>query len=126
MDIKKSIEEIEEKYGLAITGEPYESMIKKKIAEILNQIPNDKIVAIRGAGEHTKELISIEGCNIQFKCIFDYSKQEKEIVEIAGKEWEVYPCNSINEIDIDIIVISSYAHRKKIHEELEKYKKTLL
>lgn len=126
MDIKKSIEEIEEKYGLAITGEPYESMIKKKIAEILNQIPNDKIVAIRGAGEHTKELISIEGCNIQFKCIFDYSKQEKEIVEIAGKEWEVYPCNSINEIDIDIIVISSYAHRKKIHEELEKYKKNFI
>ena len=30
MDIKKSIEEIEEKYGLAITGEPYESMIKKE------------------------------------------------------------------------------------------------
>jgi len=126
MNIKELIVSVMEKYDLKLTGELYESIIKKQIVEILNYIPDGKTVAIRGAGEHTKELLSIEGCNVQFKYIFDYSRQEKGIVEIAGKEWEVYPCNSINEIDIDIIVISSYANRKKINEELEKYKKNFI
>lgn len=119
MNIKEIITSIEEKYGLEVS-ETYGIMIKNKIVEILNRIPDDKIVAIRGAGEHTRELLSIEGCNVKFKCIFDYSKQKKEIINISGKEWEVYPCNSIMSMHIDIIVISSYTHRKKIHDELEK------
>lgn len=119
MNIKEAIISIEKKYGLEVS-KPYEIMIKNKIVEILNQIPHDKIVAVRGAGEHTSELLSIEGCNVHFKYIFDYSKQEKEIVKIAGKKREVYPCNLIMAMNIDIIIISSYTHRKKIREELEK------
>lgn len=126
MNIKALILSVMEKYGLQVTGELYESIIKKKIVEILNKIPKDKTVAIRGAGYHTEELLSIEGCTLQFKYIFDYSRQEKGIVEIAGKELEVYPCSMIDQLDIDIMIISSYAHRKKIRDELEKSQKKFI
>ena len=126
MNIKELIVSVMEKYDLKLTGELYESIIKKQIVEILNYIPDGKTVAIRGAGEHTKELLSIEGCKVQFKYIFDYSRQEKGIVEIAGKELEVYPCSMIDQMDIDIMIISSYAHRKKIRDELEKSQKKFI
>ncbi len=126
MNIKESIMSIMEKYGLNISGKLYETSIKEEIVKILNQIPKNKIVAIRGAGYHTEELLSIEGCTLQFKYIFDYSRQEKGIVEIAGKELEVYPCSMIDQLDIDIMIISSYAHRKKIRDELEKSQKKFI
>lgn len=74
MNIKESIMSIMEKYGLNISGKLYETSIKEEIVKILNQIPKNKIVAIRGAGYHTEELLSIEGCTLQFKYIFDYSR----------------------------------------------------
>ena len=91
MDIRQSIDAIEEKYGLKDTGGFYEASIKTKVAEILNQIPVNKTVAIRGAGEHTSELLSLQGCNINFKYIFDYAVQKETILEIAGKKFIVYP-----------------------------------
>ena len=126
MNIKKSIETIEKKYGLKELGNFYESKIKNEIVKILNRLPMDKTIAIRGAGEHTSKLLSIEGCNINFKFIFDYSKQRKETVEIAGRKLEIYPCSEIDAMDIDIMIISSYTHRKKIREELEKYQKDFI
>ncbi len=120
MNIKKSIKSIMEKYCLYISGKLYETNIIEEIVKILNNIPENKTIAIRGAGYHTEKLLSIEGCTAQFKYIFDYSKKEKEIVEIAGKEREIYPCSIIDSVDFDIIIISSYTHRKRIREELEK------
>ena len=43
-------------------------------------------MAIRGAGEHTEELLSLGYYNDKFICIFDYSEQKKETKIIAGKE----------------------------------------
>lgn len=127
MDIKKSIKSIKEKYGLSIReGELYESRIKNKIIEVLNNIPDDKTVAIRGAGEHTEELLSLGYYNDKFICIFDYSEQKKETRIIAGKEWEVYPCSAIDRMDIDIIVISSYTHRKKSVKNWKNIRRILL
>ena len=126
MDIVESITSIEKKYGLNNLGGLYGEDIKKEIAKILNHIPKDKIVAVRGAGEHTEKLLSLEGCNICVKYIFDYKIQKKGTVEIAGKKFFMYPCSAIADIDIDIIIISSYSHRKEIRMELEKYKKNFI
>ncbi len=35
-------------------------------------------MAIRGAGEHTEELLSLGYYNDKFICIFDYSEQKKK------------------------------------------------
>ena len=120
MNIRESIAAIEEKYGLKDAGGFYEANIKKEITKILNHIPENKIIAVRGAGEHTAELFSLEECNIDFKYVFDYAVQKKTIMKIAGVEREVYPCNAIDGMDIDFVIISSYTHRKRIREELEK------
>lgn len=119
MNIKETIAAISEKYGLKVDGESFEMKIKKTIVQILNQIPRDKKIAIRGAGVHTQELLSLEGLAAGFECILDYAVQEKGICNIAGKEWDIYPSNMIDELDIDIVIISSYTHRKRIREELK-------
>lgn len=126
MDIAEQIASIEIKYGLNNIGEGYGERVKKEITKILNQIPEDKTVAIRGAGEHTEELLSLEGCNTCVKYIFDYAVQKKETMEIAGRKFDIYPCSDIGNMDIDIIIISSYSHRKEIRRELEKYKKNFI
>ena len=77
MDIAKSIKSIERKYGLNNVGDGYGERVKKEIVKILNYIPEDKIVAVRGAGEHTRELLSLQNCNACFKYIFDYAVQKK-------------------------------------------------
>lgn len=121
MNIKETIADIAERYGLKVEGESFEAKIKRTIVQILNQIPRNKKIAIRGAGTHTKQLLSLEGLDTTiFECIFDYATQEKRTIKIAEKMWDVYPSNAINEMDIDIVVISSYTHRKRIREELEK------
>ncbi len=120
MNIKETIAVIAEKYGLYVSEESFETKIKDAIVQILNQVPKDKKIAIRGAGEHTRELLSLEGLTAGFECILDYASLEKGTCEIAGKEWDIYPSSAIDELDIDIVVVSSYTHRKRIYEELEK------
>ena len=95
MDIAKSITSIEKRYGLNNIGWGYGENIKKEITKILNQIPEDKIVAVRGAGEHTRELLSLQDCNACFKYIFDYAVQKKETIEISDKKFDIYPCSYI-------------------------------
>lgn len=73
-----------------------------------------------------KNCFLLKNVKTKFKYIFDYSKEKKEIKRIAGKDWEIYPCDAINSMDIDVIVISSYTHRKKIREELEKIQKNFI
>ncbi len=126
MDIAKSIKSIERKYGLNNVGDGYGERVKKEIVKILNYIPEDKIVAVRGAGEHTRELLSLQNCNACFKYIFDYAVQKKETIEISDKKFDIYPCSYIEDMNIDIIIISSYSHRKEIRRELEKCHKDFI
>lgn len=122
MVLKDSIALIAQKYGLECKGLDFQKRIKDTIVEILNQIPKDKKVVIRGAGEHTKELLLLEKCNAEFDAIFDYSVKEKEIKKIAGRERIVYSGKLLPEFGVDVVIISSYSHRKEIRAELEQIK----
>ncbi|MDE6760104.1 MAG: hypothetical protein K2J90_05400 [Lachnospiraceae bacterium] len=126
MNLRETIASIGEMHGLKIDGESYETKIRKSIVEILNQIPKDKKVAIRGAGTHTSELLSLEGCSARFECILDYAVKENDILRIKEQEWPLYPSSAIDQLDIDVVVISSYTRRKEIREELQKNEKPLI
>lgn len=122
MVIKDSIAVIAEKYGLLYKGIDFQTKIKDTIVEILNQIPKEKKVVVRGAGEHTRELFMLKNCNIEFENIFDYSVEEREIRMIAERERHIYPVSMLSEFGADIVIISSYTHRKEIRTELEQLK----
>lgn len=119
MVLKDSIALTAKKYGLEYNGVDFRTRIKDTIVEILNQIPEDKKVVVRGAGEHTRELLLLERCNVEFDAIFDYSVEEKETKRIAGRERMVYSGKLLGEFGADVVIISSYSHRKEIRTELE-------
>ena len=71
-------------------------------------------------------MLSLQDCNACFKYIFDYAVQKKETIEISDKKFDIYPCSYIEAMNIDIIIISSYSHRKEIRRELEKCHKDFI
>ena len=119
MVLKDSIASVAQKYGLEHQGIDFQKKIKDTLVEILNQIPKEKKIVVRGAGEHTEELLSLEHCNTEFEAIFDYSVKKSEIKTIAGKEWTVYSGGLLTGFKADVVIISSYSHRKEIRTELE-------
>ncbi len=122
MVLKDSIALAARKYGLEYGGVDFQKRIKDALVEILDKIPKEKKVVIRGAGAHTEELLLLENCNIKFDAIFDYAVKEKTIRTIAGKERVIYSGSLLSGFGADVVIISSYSHRKEIRTELEQIK----
>lgn len=79
---------------------------------------NDK-VAIWGLGEHTNELLKILNIeNINIVCFIDRSKG-KDNLEIMRKK--VIEPSAVEDYAPDSIIVSSYAFRKEISEQISKF-----
>lgn len=118
MNIKEEIKSIANRFGLNIMGKAYEDYINENICDIINNIRNtDSVIGIKGAGLHTKELLSI--LDFEPEYIFDKNIDEVKCLTFGNKEFKVYPDSYIKSINLDIIIISSFTHRKEIKIELE-------
>ncbi|MDE7239161.1 MAG: hypothetical protein K2N41_05550 [Lachnospiraceae bacterium] len=92
-------------------------IIRKTIADEMAKCGKDKVLAFRGGGVHTSELLKTlwqKGVDINFKYIID--KNPKESVD-TGISY-ILP-DAIGDYKIDIIVISSYKHRRDMLRELQ-------
>lgn len=120
MNIMQSIDEIINKYNLEINGLTYEEKVKRAIKKILKDIPEDKVVGIKGAGEHTAQLLEMAGDFFEPQYIFNKANKKIEMACFAGKKYSIYPDYYINKVDIDVMVISSFAHRREMADDMKK------
>lgn len=85
------------------------------IRSTLEKLPENSVIAIRGAGEHTKKIMMEFPKNKKVSCIIE--KRSDRNLTFRG-----YPI--INEMEIDkykinTIIIASFKYRKQIKKELE-------
>lgn len=77
---------------------------------LMEQVVN-KEIAIKGAGVHTKELLKILDSRVIVKYIISNSNKEKMQFPILSN------CES-EEIDVDLILISSFKYREEMKKDL--------
>lgn len=113
MDIDKLLLDLMNKYKINTN-----LMKKKKIISCINNLidnlPNDKTIAIRGGGEHTEKLLS---------CIKNKKnlKKIKFIIDNNANNITKYKLINSSEIKfykIDIIIISSFAYKEEMELEI--------
>ncbi|MDD6070240.1 MAG: hypothetical protein PUC12_05405 [Clostridiales bacterium] len=121
MNIRETINEISNKYNLRICGLTYENKIKQSVRQILNNIPKNKIVGIKGAGEHTSQLLSLSEGAFSPQYIFNKRNKIVESSQIDGKTYTIYPDSYIDKVNLDVMIVSSYAHRREMEQDLKKY-----
>lgn len=121
IDYNKRFELILEKYHLKKECCVWKEEVSKIILEGMQKLVEEKQyknpqIAIWGAGEHTEYLLELDFIHyLNIICIVDKNKER------VGRKIGDYTIRSIDTIDdmnIDIVIISSYAHRKNIKEEL--------
>lgn len=89
-------------------------MIHKKLIELAQGITKDKVVAIRGGGEHTEKLLAVIKDYVQVKYIVD-----RKLEQISKtREYQYIKPQEINNHDIDIVILSSFGHRFDMRKEL--------
>lgn len=121
MNIWEEIGKVKAKYDLEIQGVLYKDAILNTVKSILGNLPNNKKIGIKGAGKHTQELLNLMSMDIQIVGIFDKDCREKEENCYENRCICIYPEEYIADMDIDIMIISSYAHRKAMLDELIQY-----
>ena len=121
MKIVDTIESIKEKYELNNKTGSFQEEIFQKVVQILEDIPKDKVVGIKGRGEHTHRLLSLAGNKFTPDYIFDRCAEIPEKCTYDNRTFHVYPDSEIANKKIDIIIISSFSHRNEMKEELKGY-----
>lgn len=117
MNIFKTLNNILDSYNIKISGETYQDIINEKVRSIIFRMINeDKKVAIRGAGEHTTNLLKLVP-ELKVEYIFDRNVSDEEECIINHKRYKLKPDNIVN--NIDCVIISSFAHRKKMTSEIK-------
>lgn len=120
MDLEQKLNRLIDKYNLK-TSFSFKRDTESEILKIWRNIPQDKKIAIWGAGDHGNEFIKflpVKEKNII--CFID-----KGIGGVGEKiaQYPIYRPDMIELLEIDLIIISSYRYRKEIAEEIkDKYK----
>ncbi len=90
---------------------------KRKVCEIIQRIPEDAVVALRGGGEHSVEILKLFGGNISVKYIID--NNINELKKLEGYNY-INVQNALN-IKIDVILISSYKYHVYMRDEMKEH-----
>lgn len=120
-DYNKRLELLLEKYELKKEQCIWKEEVSKIIQEGMQKLIEEKQydnpqIAIWGAGEHTEYLLELDFIHsFNIICIVD---KNKELVGEKIGDFIIQSIDTINSMNIDIVIISSYAHRKDIKEEL--------
>lgn len=92
------------------------------LRECLEAIPQDKIIAIRGGGQHTVGLLTALGqAAVRIRYIVDRDKENcRRLVGREGLYTEIITPEEMAERKIDTVLLSSLVYRKEMKEELNK------
>ncbi len=83
------------------------------ILERIKKISDKNVIAIRGAGEHTKVLLKLIKDIVDVTYIVDRDKKQKKFSGI-----EIIDANEMQDKKIDTFILSSFNHRKEMKKEL--------
>lgn len=115
-NINEKLDKLIEQYDINHNNEHlkrYDTFVKC-MCELIDGISENKIIAIRGGGAHTHMLLSILGNRGErIKYIID-----KKQVDIDEYRQTCILLNDIEKYDIDVILVSSYAHKGEMIEDL--------
>ncbi len=92
-----------------------EDNIKAEMVFKFDNIDHNQKILIYGAGEHTMHLL--KETNISNKIIIGIVDQDPQLEEAFG--FKVYRPEQINQLDSDVIIISSFRYRKSIEQFLQ-------
>lgn len=87
---------------------------KNIIKEVIQMIPNNYKIAIRGAGEHTLKILELIPENKYITCILE--RKSDRNCDFNG--YKVIGMDKIGELNIDVIIISSFKYHQDIKNEL--------
>jgi len=121
MNIEQKLEEIIYKYNLCVNYPEWRLyyQAKKLIVELFESFPENKKVAIRGIGGHTKRVMEIlEEHHLKNK--ISYLVDQKEDIPSNLYGIEVLSVEEAEKRDIDVYVISSFIHEWAMMTELRR------
>lgn len=123
MNVNLELQSIIEKSGLQRSGKKYLQVIEEQIREIFIQECSGYRVAIKGAGEHTNQLVKLLSDNLNIIGIF--SDNVEIICDKSINEWlfHMFPSNEMKNQTFDVVIVSSFQHRKEMQRELINMKK---
>ena len=120
MDIEKKLNRIIEKYHLN-EGYPEWDVYNKAsqlIVKLLKDIPEETVIAIRGAGGHTEHVLSIlsmAGLKHRISYIVDKDVKKKKIKGIS-----VVSLEKALALNIECYILSSFRYEGEMYHELKK------
>ena len=116
LSLNDEMELILKKYNFNISN--MSTKIEKEIKNIWDSISSDKNIAIWGAGDHTNELMKvINHNNKNLICIID--KGVKRNDKRYLNSYPIYNPSKLNELNINTILISSFAYKEEIKKEID-------
>lgn len=93
--------------------------IEQAVFFILADLPKDAVIAIRGGGEHTENLLRIIGDSLHITYIIDRKLSQ---INMHNAYQYLLP-EEVADKEIDVVILSSYGHRKDMKKELEQNQK---
>lgn len=117
-DISIEFEKLLKKYNDFINIDINKNYIYECIVDIIEKIPKNYKVSIRGGGDHTFKLMKLIEGKIKIDYIFD-----SDLILWRQKYKNVRPVSDIPLLDIDVIIISSYSFKEEMKKELSQLDK---
>lgn len=118
-NLNQQLDDLMNQYGLVHTGEEHFDIVLRKIQDILEKACKNKVVAIRGCGVHTQELLKIMKFPCRIAAFYNSASVNEGKYEWEGKSYPILPSKQLTNTSADAVIISSFRHRKTIKEELE-------
>lgn len=91
--------------------------IEVSIKRCLGNIPKNAVIAIRGGGEHTDNLLKLIGDDLNIKYIIDQNLEQV----VQKKDYIYLNVEYEKKIKFDYVILSSYGHRKDMALEFSDY-----
>lgn len=119
-DLNQQLEDLMQQYNVNQSGEEYYDIILREVHSVLEENCKNKLISIRGCGVHTEELLDIMSFPCKIEAIYDQRFVVEGKYKRDGKGYCALPSEKIIDARTEVIIISSFRHRKTIREELEK------
>ena len=113
-EIERYYQELHDSLGTEELCQEFVKQVMQTMQDVFDQIPDGARVGIRGAGNHTKELL--EALRLSGKNIVGI--YDRGAIEARFCGYPLYPASDIQTMALDCIIISNYFYRDEIREEL--------
>lgn len=125
-NLNQQLETMMQEYGIRQHGVGYYDFILQNIRDILREACSGKKIAIRGCGIHTVELLKVMDFQPDIEAFYDRKISDDTFYDWNDKLYPLLSTEKLAETSAEILLISSYTHRKEIRKEVEQYCKNIL